>query len=136
MTLMNFETELDLAGKRRMVVSADVEVSATIHVSKSAPLSEQTSYLARGGSQWGWSDLRDYVVREIEKRFGAFPRDLVKEAGIFKGFMNRWGEKAPAIAKAAFEVHDGMWRGAPIAVTRFTVGNDPYFARIIASNIL
>lgn len=85
--------------------------------------------------QWGWQELRDYVATEIEKRHGVFPRNPVKESGIFKSFLSRWGDQAPLIARAAFEQHDGWWKGAPISVNRFCKGSDPYFAEVIAKNL-
>lgn len=86
-------------------------------------------------SEWGWEEMRDYVVKAIEDRHGPFPRNFKTESGIFKGFMKRWGSQAPAIARFAFEQCDGMWKGAPISVTRFCQGSDPYFAQPIASRL-
>lgn len=158
--MLNFDTELDRAGTRRIVkaVTAVPTIKETVSVrpiehapepsvqppaqpnyyqesAAAAPASTQTSYVARDTDQWTWQDVRDYVVREIEQRFGTFPRDLVKESGIFKSFASRWGSKAGLIAKCAFEVHDGMWRGAPISVTRFTKGSDPYFSEKLAERL-
>jgi hypothetical protein len=91
-------------------------------------------HLASSGC-WGWEQLRDYVVGEIESRWGVRPRDLLKESGIFKGFIARWGDRSEAIAKAAFEVYNGSWNGAPISVQRFSKGSDAYFAEVIAKNV-
>jgi hypothetical protein len=144
MVLVNFDTPLDVAGKRRIVQTVpNIAMQTTVtplpesdrQEQKPAPASEQASYVARDTDVWTWQDLRDYVVREIESRFGTFPRDLIKESGIFKSFLGRWGPQAGPIAKAAFEVHGGMWRGAPISVTRFTKGSDPYFATQIADRL-
>jgi hypothetical protein len=92
------------------------------------------TYLTATGA-WSWEQLRDYVVSQIEARWGARPRDPMKEAGIFKGFVARWGDQSETIARVAFEVHGGMWNGAPMSVQRFCKGSDPYFAAIIAKNI-
>lgn len=92
-------------------------------------------HVMRPEGEWGWEELRDYVVNAIEQRHGPFPRNMKTEMGTFKGFMKRWGSQAPAIARFAFEQCDGMWKGAPISVTRFCAGSDPYFAQPIASRL-
>lgn len=98
--------------------------------------SKGTAFVMKDETIWGWSDLRDYVIGEIEKRHGPQVRDPRKEAGIFKSFMSRWPEQGVAIAKAAFgPVNDGMWRNAPISVNRFCLASDPYFAAVIASRL-
>jgi len=83
----------------------------------------------------GWDGLRDYVVNQIESRFGGFPRDAVKEKAIFSSFLTRFGDRAMPIARSAFEVHEGMWMGAPIGVNRFCRGSDKYFANPIAERL-
>lgn len=85
--------------------------------------------------QWTWRELRDYVVDEIENRFGIFTRDPLKEAGIFKGFVKRWGQNAGAIARYAFTVCDGLWHDSPVTVFRFAQGSDAHFASIIAESL-
>jgi len=93
-------------------------------------------YKAKEASAWDWADLRDYIVEQIEQRHGPQVRDALKESGICKAFIARWGiEDAVAIARAAFEVHDGMWRNAPISISRFAKGSDPYFASVIATTV-
>ena len=89
----------------------------------------------KADAEWGWQDLRDYVIREIEKRHGPQVRDPRKEQAIFKGFMTRWPDQAVAIARSAFNVHDGMWKSAPISVNRFCKASDPFFAEILAARI-
>ncbi len=86
-------------------------------------------------SEWGWEELRDYVVRHIEERWGASERDPVKEASIFRGFVGRWGGAAKEIAIAACEAHGCVWRSAPLTVNRFTTKSDPYFANVIFANL-
>lgn len=84
---------------------------------------------------WTWEQLRDYVVSSIQSVRGAFPRNPVKEASIFKSFANRWGDKAEAIARTAVEVHQCWWKSAPLSVERFCLGSDPYFAEVIAASL-
>jgi hypothetical protein len=98
--------------------------------------SETTSYLAKAPALWNWTDLRDYLMCEIEQRHGPQVHDSLREAGILKAFISRWGiEKAVAIARASMEVHDGMWHNAPITITRYCKASDPYFAAVIAVNV-
>ena len=98
--------------------------------------STRTAFIARPDAEWGWEDLRDFVVAEVEARHGAQHRDQYKEAGIFKGFLARYGERAVPIALLAFgSIFDGMWRSAPITVTRFCKGSDPYFADLLAQRL-
>lgn len=99
------------------------------------PAEVEQAYRARQDEQWTWGDLRDYVVTQIERYHGPQPRDHYKEMGIFKGFLGRWQEAAPAIARHAFEVERGMWRSAPISVSRFAKGSDPYFSIVIAERL-
>lgn len=119
--LRNIETDLD-RGVNTVATSTATVVS-----------SPSRGYLMR--SEWDWSDLRDYVVHEIESRFGPFPRETHKEIGIFKGFMKRWGPDAEVIARYAFEVENGRWAGAPISVYRFCQNSDPYFAEVILERV-
>jgi hypothetical protein len=133
-TLLNFDTELDVQGVSAMVVQTSapaITETVTIHQQPS----QRVQYVGKPDSDWAWDDLRDYVVREIEQRFGVFPRDSKKEYGIFHAFCGRWGDQAPAIARFAFEVEDGRWAGAPISINRFCRNSDDYFASIIAKRI-
>lgn len=92
------------------------------------PISSST-HLLRQEDQWSWSELRDYVMAEIVQRHGPQPRNPKTEASIFKSFLSRWPDgQAVRIAKAAFEIHDGMWGKAPISVNRFCKASDPFFA--------
>lgn len=128
--LMNFDTDLDQPGVTQITTAVEVEESVKI---KHKP-SVSREYL--GKAVWGWRDLRDYVVYEIQERHGAFPRDQRKEYGIFTSFVNRWGaEDAQAIARYAFEMLDGRWAGAPISIYRFCKGSDDFFARPILDYI-
>ena len=132
MTLKNFDTELDTQGTSRIIrTTTEVVVEESVQVIHRPSTSR--AYL--GKSEWDWADLRDYVVAQIEERFGPFPRDSRKESGIFKSFLARWPEQAQAIARFAFEVEDGRWAGAPISVNRFCKGSDPYFAEKIVARL-
>ncbi len=92
------------------------------------PAGERTSYLLKDPADWDWQDLQAYVATRIIEIHGPFPRDDRKECGIFKSFVARHGKMAGPIAKFAFEVVGGEWMGAPIQVTRFCKGSDPYFS--------
>jgi hypothetical protein len=124
MELIEFE-DTDLFPRHEGGVK--VEVSTPIHITSEVIIEPQT--------EEQWRSLRDYVIDKIIEIHGPFPRkDAAKEAGIFKGFINRWGyANAMAIARAAFEAHGGMWYNSPIRVERFTKGSDPYFARQVAA---
>lgn len=109
-------------------------------------LSESATHLSTPEASWGWEELRDYVIHEIETRQGPQPRDFRKEAGIFKSFLARYGveiepgkydaTRPVAIAKVAFgPVFNGIWRSAPITVTRFCKGSDPYFGDVILKRL-
>lgn len=129
--MINFETELDLVGGTKLIRDTVPIVTDTLTVRRE----ERTTDAGKDAATWTWEDLRSYVVREIEQRFGAFPRDPLKEKAIFSGFVKRHGDKAGPIAKFAFELCDGVWRNAPVAVQRFCKNSDPYFADIIANQV-
>lgn len=103
---------------------------------QTTPLSESQTHLFAQTHAWEWEQIRDYVVAEIEARTGPFLRDPAKEFGIFSSFKKRWGWRAGAIARYAFEVNNGVWNNQPVAVTRFTKGSDPYFATPISRRLL
>lgn len=94
-----------------------------------------SSYLMDDPERWTATQLRDYVMTQIEALHGAQPRDERLELGTFKGFHARWGRHAGTIAKFAFEQLGGWWRQAPITRTRFTKGNDPFFAAKLAERL-
>ena len=120
-----------------MAITATTEVipshEAQQIIGRSVGIQGQTHLM--GGGSWSWEQMRDYVVGQIEARWGARPRDPLKESGIFKGFVGRWGAQSEPIAKTAFEVYNGLWNGAPVSVERFAKGSDPYFAEVIAKNL-
>lgn len=112
-------------------------VAAPPAVEKKAPVATSggATHLLRPESAWTWEELRDYVLRQIEQRYGAQPRDSVKEASIFRSYITRWGADAVRIAKFAFEDCDGKWKGAPIRVNRFCKGADEYFSAEILAHL-
>ncbi len=113
------------------IVQTVPEVVETVTVRPS----QAAGFVMRSEETWGWQDLRDYVIREIEQRHGVQVRNPKTEASIFKSFLTRYPDQAVTIAKAAFEVHNGMWRNAPISVNRFCKASDAYFGDVIAANI-
>lgn len=128
--MKNFDTELDVRGVTSLVVSQQVTV--TPHT----PRSRSMAHVGKPDGDWQWNDLRDYVVHEIEIRFGSFPRMSTKEYGIFQSFVKRWGPKAPAIARYAFETCSGEWRGQPVKVETFCKDADHRFAQPIADRLI
>lgn len=130
MTLRNFDTELDRQGVSR-VTTVTYENRPTSRRSVSA------THAIKPESEWKWFDLRDYVVREIEERFGPIPnRDVFREKGIFASFLKRWGVMAAPIARHAFEIQDGYHAGKPIDLFRFCKGSDPYFGSVISERLI
>lgn len=134
MTLIDFGFE-PVATATRPAVRVVETVIPTVTETVTVRPSQAAGFVMKPESSWGWQDLRDYVIREIEARHGASVRDPKKEASVFKSFLTRWPDQAVAIAKVAFEVHDGMWRNAPISVNRFCKASDEYFAAVIAKNL-
>lgn len=132
MTLLHFEPAL---GTAKPAVTASA-VTLTDEVAVIARPSESKSFVARAEGEWTWSDLRDYVVTQIEQRFGTFPRDFKKEAGIFKSFLTRHGAAAGPIARLAFEIEDGYWAGAPISINRWCKNSDPFFADVLSARLV
>ena len=108
-------------------------VSETVTVHQFTPAG--TTHLLHSDEQWTWYELRDYVVGKIIEIHGVFPRNEMKEMGIFKAFCARWGADAPAIARYAFESAGGYWKNAPVSVTRFCKGSDPYFSQLIVNHL-
>lgn len=132
MTLLHFDPDLTPVASTTRQQSPTIVETITV---QTLPL-ESKAFLARPADQWSWSDLRDYVVTEIERRFGTFPRDAKKEYGIFTRFHKAYGERSGMIAKHAFEVCDGWWSNAPISINRFCKGSDPYFAEPILARLV
>lgn len=128
--------DIDLTTSQLVVPTTEVQEAVPEVREQVRVVTHAAGFKAKEPALWNWSDLRDYILVQIEQRHGPQVRDSRKESGIIKGFISRWGiEKAVAIAQTAFDVHDGMWRNAPISITRFSKNCDPYFASIIASNL-
>mgnify|MGYP000933641983 CR=1 FL=1 len=121
--MRNFPSVLDQAGVPRMVVTASVRGS----VSK--------EHLLRSEEHWGWREVRDYVMDQIQTRQGAQTTDPNKLIGIFKGFVSRWGDQAPAICRYVFETCDGIWMGRPVTVTSWCKKADPFFSEAITDRL-
>lgn len=132
MTLINFDDDVVTAEPVTVQQAAPV---ITQSVSSRLAPSASSRHVMKPVAEWGWEEVRDYVVSSIEKVHGPFPRNFKTEGSIFKSFCNRWGAKAGAIASLAFEEFDGMWKGAPISVNRFCIGSDPYFAAPLADRL-
>lgn len=139
MSLRNFDTVLDAPGAQRAAIvarPATPPVEVLTEVASHAQPSAARAFLVKGDESWTWQDLRDYVVAEIERLHGVFPRDPRKEAGIFKSFLSRYPDSAVAIARYAFDVREGYWAGAPISVNRFCKASDRFFADVITERIV
>ena len=89
------------------------------------------SHVGVAPGSWGWRALRDYVVGTLQARHGTVERPPAHiEAGIFKGFVKRWGpEEAARIAIYVCEVCEGRWGSRPIRVTAFCKAADPWFSQ-------
>jgi hypothetical protein len=109
--------------------------SSTSPVSRSVPPPSQSRLFLVSSGEWGWEELRDYVVNRIEKRWGPQRRDPLKEASIFRSFVKRWGRMSEPISRYAFEIADGFWMGDPITINRWAKGSDPYFAAVIVKKL-
>jgi hypothetical protein len=82
----------------------------------------------REPASWTAADFCLYVTEEITRIHG--PQLPCEEPGrILEAFCMRFGiPDAVRIARAAFEVHAGMWHGAPVTVRRFQAGHDDFFS--------
>lgn len=129
------KAEVEVEVRSAAITADQAEAILGKPVQRSVASSGATHLIAPAGA-WTWESMRDYVIGEMERRFGPSPRNAAKESGIFKGFINRHGAiRAEQIARAAFEIHNGMWRGAPISIGRFAQNSDPYFASVILATI-
>jgi hypothetical protein len=87
-------------------------------------------------SDWGWEELRDYAVSEMERLHGPSPRDTKKETVIFQAFFDHYGNMAVPIAQFAFgPACKGIWKGAPISVPRFDRVSYSYFGDVIHTQL-
>jgi hypothetical protein len=83
----------------------------------------------RPPEEWGATDLMEYVRAQIARVHGPQPSSR-RDLDVFTGFVERFGSTdAVRIARAAFDVHGGMWMGAPVSAARFAPSSDGCFAR-------
>lgn len=140
--MLNFQTDLDRARSgndadevqtiRTEVPTVQEQVTVT-PAAAPAPedLGDPKDRVDASGS-YEWERVRNYVVEQILRVHGPFPRDVRKENTIFMGFAARWEGVAMDIARHAFEAAGGEWLGAPVSVARFHETSDPVFAAKIA----
>lgn len=121
----------EAAAKKAAQSPASPVVRETVRVT---PVSG-ARYLLKEDAEWAWEELRDYVTGQIETFHGPQIRNAIKEKAIFSSFLTRWADKAPAIARFAFEVQRGMWNRAPVSVNHFTKGADQWFAQPISERL-
>ena len=91
----------------------------------------QAARTARPPGAWSAADVGAYITEEILRAHG--PQLPAREAqAVLQAFCQRFTIPVAArIARAAFEVYGGMWRGAPVTWRRFGATNDPFFAEPI-----
>lgn len=130
--MRNFAPDL---GTRTVVTQRPPKVVQEVQNVRTAPPAVSATHQITPEPSWTWRELRDYAMVEIEKRHGPQVRNLAKESGIFKSFMIRWDDQAIRIVKAAFEIYQGEWAGAPISVNRFCKGSDEFFAARILDRL-
>lgn len=131
--MRNFDDDEVQTLSKSGVVQDVPQVRETVTLRSQRP---RKTYIS--SESWEWRELRDYVIAQMQMKSSCvgYSPDSLKESGIFKGFINRWGDQAEAIARYVFEDHDGTWLGEPVTPTRFTKGNDPYFAEPIAERLV
>jgi hypothetical protein len=116
--------------------SSEVAVEPVLHRPQARRTEvEPSSWLLKPEAEWGWQELRDYIIAQSIRRHGAVPRNPVKEASIVKAFMERWGDIAIPIAKRAFDGSDGVWHRAPVRIEHFAKASDDYFAAHLAVEV-
>ncbi len=87
------------------------------------------------GTGTDWEQIRDFVCRSIEERWGPRVRNLAKDDAVFRSFVERHGSDAAwHVARAAVGAWGCSWKGAPLSVERFSVSNDEFFALPILAN--
>jgi hypothetical protein len=139
--MINFTTDLDVAtgahqSGRHIAASTVVPVvTESLTIRRHSNPDQRRSYVGRPDDQWTWQNMRDYVMSQMEARFGQIDRNPMKERGIFLGFLNRWGAQAPRIARFALETCEGIWQGNRIDINRFCKKSDPWFAAQIAQRL-
>lgn len=106
-------------------------VSPSITISAVPVTEAQAARVRRPPEAWSVPDVCAYITEEIIRAHGPqLPARDVR--GALEGFCARFSVPvAVRIARAAFEVHGGMWEGAPVTWRRFTEGHDGFFAQPI-----
>jgi len=131
---LDFSSLVRVAEQRAMAVAVEQGDLPMAPLVEGGYSGEGRQHVIDSGEEWDWRALRDYVVRRSVEVHGPFPNNPGKEASIFRAFISRWGpERSQAIARIAFDVYGGFWRGAPIRVERFAKGSDPFFAEVLAA---
>jgi hypothetical protein len=135
--LRNFDDVPTPTSAPAVNIETPAQIVTSITTTPLDPVPSKTHLLA-DPEDWEWRQLRDYVIGEIEQRFGVQPRmRATNEAAIFKSFIKRYPDGlAIQIARHAFDVLDGWWSGAPISITRFCIASDPFFATPIKDKLL
>lgn len=121
-----------------MTVDFDLFDSVAVIPEEPAPArpSENVAFDMKPDEEWGWEDLRNYVIAGIERYHGPQVRDNIKEKSIFGSFIKRHGAvDSAAIVRYAFGFNEGMWNNAPISVNRFCKASDSYFADAIKQRL-
>jgi hypothetical protein len=83
---------------------------------------------------WSAGDLARYIREQITLKNGP-QLPVQQESEIIKGFYDRYGAAGVKIAWHVFNNCGGMWKGAPVTVRRFALGQDEYFAATIFREI-
>jgi hypothetical protein len=114
------------------VSSSSLTVTERVDVT---PVSERVAALAgKPAAEWTAEDFRVFVTDETLRLNG--PQLPVQQAQqLMTGFFERFGSNAVKIVRHVFEVHSGMWRGAPVTVRRLAENQDQFFAAPILAEI-
>jgi hypothetical protein len=129
------ETDDDVDTERVVLNDTIPVVTETVTVRPVRRVEQGKTYVGVDPANWDADALLSYVATQIQRLHGPFPRDPKKETAIMRSFLNRWGDRAGAIAQYAFEVSGGMWRGSPVGITRFCKASDAYFGQVILDRL-
>src|SRR6266568_561977 len=112
------------------------ETAVTASLSVTTVSEAQALRAGRHPDQWSVSDVYAYVCEEILRLNGPqLPSHGAQQT--IEDFCSRFGTPvAVRIARAAFEVYNGRWQGAPITWKRFAPGHDEYFAQPVLAAIV
>jgi hypothetical protein len=104
---------------------APLTVTESIAVTEISP--RMAALCTATPGSWTEDDLAYYVGEELGRIHGPQLPCSGRDR-ILHEFWERFGIDAVRIARAAFEVHKGMWMGAPVTVRRFAAGHDEFFS--------